>query len=99
MTTLTRSDVKVLSDNANPAEARGRWWHIQIGEDFYIVSAADLGFAGVIPGYRTSETMAFPADANAEVTSWGEVAFVPYKDHEACITDLLGELNGRGVDG
>lgn len=99
MTVLTRADVAVLNDNAGGPNSRGHWWHIQIGEDFYIVSAVDLGAAGVIPGYRTSETMAFPADAKAEVTSWGEVAFVPYKSHEDCITDLIGELNGRGVDG
>ena len=98
MTTLTREDVKVLNnDNAGGPETRGAWWHIQIGDEYYIVSAADLGIS--FPGYRTSETMAFPADEKGEVTSWGEVAFVPYKSHEDCIADLIGELNGRGVDG
>ena len=99
MTTLTRADVKVLNDNAGGPANRGHWWHIQIGEDYYIVSAVDLAHGGLIPGYRDSETMAFPSDASGEVTGWGEVAFVPYKSHEDCITDLLGELNGRGVDG
>lgn len=94
MTEFTRNDVKVLNDNAGGRDARGRWWHIQIGEAFYIVSAVDLMAGLSMPGYRDSETMAFPADESGEVTSWGEAAFVPYKDHEACIENLLESLNG-----
>lgn len=89
---MNREDVKVLSENV-PGTHRGHWWHIQIGEQYYIVSAVDLDFGGfAISGYRDSETMAFPADEHGKVTSWGEVGFVPFKDHWACIDTLLGDL-------
>lgn len=90
---LTRDDVTVL--NTDLPNWRGQAWHIQIGDRFYAVSAVDLDFPGLasIPGHRDSETMAFRADNKGNVIEWGEIGFVPYKDHEACITDLLDYLN------
>lgn len=87
---LSRDDVTVLSTDL-PGEHRGDWWHIQVGDKYFIVSAVDLSSS--MSGYRTSETMAFPADAAGEVTSWLEVGFVDRKDHEACIADLLESLS------
>jgi len=59
------------------------------GTEFVLVSAVDLDFAGIESfGYRTSETMVFPADGDGEVTNWGELGFVPYKSHAAALDDM-----------
>ena len=105
MTTLTREDVKVLSADV-PGDHRGAWWHIQIGERYYIISAVDLmpaGFTGLVDsflgaGMRTSETMAFESNVDGAVVSWSDLAMVPFKDHWACIDDLLDSF-GDVVDG
>lgn len=105
MSKLTRDDVKVLSADV-PGEHRGVWWHIQIGETYYIISAVDLrpdGLTAVFDsflgtGMRTSETMAFEADADAAIIDWSDLAMVPFKDHWACIDDLLDAI-GDVVDG
>lgn len=88
---LTREDVQILNDNV--PGWRGVLWHIKVRGAYYLVSAVDLNIGIDLPGYRDSETMAFPADEEAEALSMGEVGFVPFKDHWACIDDLLENLN------
>lgn len=89
---LTRDDVTVLNDSITSG-AGATQWHIQIGQEHYVISAVDLSVT--IPGFRTSETMAFLADEAGDVADWMDLAMVEGKDHETCILHLLDELNGR----
>lgn len=59
------------------------------GTDLVIASAVDLDFGGFQPsGYRTSETMIFPATADGEIADWGELGFVPHKSHADALKDM-----------
>lgn len=62
------------------------------GTAYVVVSAVDLptvpGF-GYPSSYRTSETMAFAADADGFLTDgFADVAMTPGKDHAECLAEL-----------
>lgn len=65
-----------------------RWngdvWHIEVDGKFYLVSRANTFDRG-------DETMIFPGDENAEVTSWGEVYAGYGEDHATAIRNWLDE--------
>lgn len=82
MATLTRENVVVL-DRAVTG-FNGTVWHIQVGVNFYLVSAISEAFDTGRP-----ETMVFASDADAEVMSWFDLAVVSGQDHEAAIEKLL----------
>lgn len=59
------------------------------GSAFVVASAVDLDFGGFDAGdYRKSETMTFPATEDGEVSSWGELGFVPYKSHADALKSM-----------
>lgn len=80
MTGPERDDVKVLSTGLKGF--RGTAWHIEVGGEHYAISA--------ISNEVGTETMAFAADKDGNVTSWTDLAVVRGQDHEACIAELLG---------
>ena len=58
---------------------------LEDGTDLVVASAVDLPI--VIPSYRTSETMVFPATDDGEAKDWAEIGFVGYKSHADALAD------------
>lgn len=66
---------------------------LEDGTVYVVASAVDLpSVVGIVPGYRTSETMCFPSNADGRVRDWGELGFAPYKDHAAALEDMGYEV-------
>jgi hypothetical protein len=76
-----RDDVNVLTTSLKGF--RGNAWHIEVGGKHFAISAISNEFG--------TETMAFAADKDGNVTSWVESAMVHGQDHKACIAELLGK--------
>lgn len=76
----------------------------QRGDEYIVVStvgevapndpaaAALVGLVGALSDYATSgeETMAFPADADGQISSWGEIAVANGKGSRQAVLDQLG---------
>ena len=68
----------------DPPHSSGEW---------VIASAVDLDFGGFsLEGYRTSETMVFPATEGGEIADWGEIGFAPHKSHADALSDMDYEV-------
>jgi len=61
---------------------------------------AIVGLAGFLGGYATSgeETMAFPANEQGEVTSWGEIAVANGENSRQAVIDQLSARDAEWVD-
>jgi hypothetical protein len=77
-------------------DVQGEWlgevklWKLEppcCGTEYGVTSAVDLPRLS-FPGYRTEETMVFPANADGELDSWEEIAMVPYKSHVDALLDM-----------
>lgn len=72
-----------------PNEAGAVWWHIKVGDKFFIVSANTVPYSG-------PETYVFPANELGEVTDWGElVGLRGTLDHKEAIAELFEYLSER----
>lgn len=71
----------------------------KIGNDYFVVSTILSA-----PDHGGAETLAFPCDADAEVSDWGDVAGGRGKSREDTIRELVeigpdAESSGRGLFG
>jgi hypothetical protein len=73
----------------------GEAWLIRKGNEYYVVSGADVPFSGW-------EVLIFPSDENGVVTNWGEVAGGRGISHEEAIkqfdSDSDSDSEGEVVD-
>lgn len=91
-TELTRGDVVVHSYDR--PDWRGTAWHIEVANRHYVVSAVTL--PPVIAGYKTCETAVFPANTDGTVENYRDLVMLDdVMDHEAAITELLGQINNE----
>src|SRR4051812_8847990 len=89
---MTQTNVTIETIKELPISGTGaRQVLVKAGDQHFVVSSVNAGLFFGFPG--GFETLVFPADADGEVTDWGEVAGGRGVGREEAIADLQRRLD------